>query len=179
MVATGVPWFTCGLVLYSCVAHVRNLLYSQVPTGILLDILSTWLSFNCIIISCVWLCNAMMFNDIPLLRINPLCWKDDCVVFFIVSFLRYWLGWNFFSFGAKGISVPGCAIQPSVAPFKGEQPWRSAPRSCFPWPKGSMMSFALSETLFLPLKGFCHCLDSCLQDLIPFLVPIFLQLFAD
>ena len=158
-VDSGVSLLACGFVIYSCVAHVMNLLYCHATAGFLLVILSTWLFLGYIVLSWVWQCNDLMINVIPIFIINPIYRKDGLTLLIKVSSLRYWLVFSLTSYGNRGRSVPGSDTQQSVAPSKGEQPWMSAPRCSSPCPKWSMMIFfATSGTYFLFSRGLNLCL---------------------
>jgi len=60
--------------------------------------------------------------SLSILMINFNCWMVDFTDAPFAGWLLYWFGWFWFELGAVEGCVPGFALQPSVAPSKGEQP---------------------------------------------------------
>jgi len=157
LVTVGGHWHIYRVVIYSVPAHIGILSSCIVLAGLFLVWLSTWWVINSVVICQVWQCNVIQFKGISLFMINPRFWMDEG--FPIAGWLNSWIGWICFGLGAKGGCVLGCALQTSVAPYKGEQPWRRSPRCCLPWFIGSMMFSNFLKTHFQSLMGSVLCLS--------------------
>jgi len=69
---------------------------------------------------------GMMINEFQLIMISTKDWNASHLLCYKPLAMIYWLFQYLKKCGNGCRSVPGKAIQPSVAPFHGEQPWMGA-----------------------------------------------------
>ena len=166
------PMYLLGI--YSDCAPDGHKLYCIVTGEFLLALMRKGLVGLCFAIYQSKLCKVMMFNGNFLMMIISCYWIDDHIAIISMSSVSYWPGWNFLGSETKGSCVPGWAVQLSVAPCKGEQPWKRAPRCYFLWSMWSLLICIFTETHLQSIKSVYLC------SLVEFVeVWIFLQLGSD